>query len=152
LEHDETGHPSANPEMHVKMMAKRRDKLKTLASSLPPSEVFGDQEGETLVVGWGSTWGPIRETVIRERSSGKSMGHLHIRHVNPLPNDVDEIFSRYENVVVVEMNDEGLYGFGQLATLLRSKTCNPSIRSMAKTDGLTFKIREIIKGIQERIQ
>ena len=152
LEHDETGHPSANPEMHVKMMAKRRDKLKTLASSLPPSEVYGDREGETLVVGWGSTWGPIRETVIRERSSGKSMGHLHIRHVNPLPNDVDEIFSRYENVVVVEMNDEGLYGFGQLATLLRSKTCNPSIRSMAKTDGLTFKIREIIKGIQERIQ
>ncbi len=152
LEHDETGHPSANPEMHVKMMAKRRDKLKTLASSLPPSEVFGDQEGETLVVGWGSTWGPIRETVIRERSSGKSMGHLHIRHVNPLPNDVDEIFSRYKNVVVVEMNDEGLYGFGQLAALLRAKTCNPSIRSIAKTDGLTFKIREIIKGIQERIQ
>ena len=152
LEHDETGHPSANPEMHVKMMAKRRDKLKTLASSLPPSEVFGDQEGETLVVGWGSTWGPIRETVIRERSRGKSMGHLHIRHVNPLPHAVDEIFSRYENVVVVEMNDEGLYGFGQLATLLRAKTCNPAIRSMAKTDGLTFKIREIIKGIQERIQ
>ena len=152
LEHDETGHPSANPEMHVKMMAKRRDKLKTLASSLPPSEVYGDREGETLVVGWGSTWGPIRETVIRERSRGKSMGHLHIRHVNPLPNDVDEIFSQYENVVVVEMNDEGLYGFGQLATLLRAMTCNPSIRSMAKTDGLTFKIREIIKGIEERIQ
>ncbi len=152
LEHDETGHPSANPEMHVKMMAKRRDKLKKLASSFSPSEVFGDQEGDTLIVGWGSTWGPIRETVIRERSSGKSMGHLHIRHVNPLPNDVDEIFNRFKNVVVVEMNDEGLYGYGQLATLLRAKTCNPAIRSLAKTDGLTFKIREIMKGVQERIQ
>jgi len=148
LEHDETGHPSANPEMHVKMMAKRRDKIKAFADSLDATEVFGDQEGDTLVVGWGSTWGPIRETVIRERSDGKKMGHLHLRYVNPLPNDVDEIFSRYKDIIVVEMNDQGLYGFGQLATLLRAKTCNPAIRSLAKTDGLTFKIREIKKGIQ----
>jgi len=148
LEHDETGHPSANPEMHVKMMAKRRDKIKAFADSLDATEVYGDQEGDTLVVGWGSTWGPIRETVIRQRSDGKKMGHLHLRYVNPLPNDVDEIFSRYKDIVVVEMNDQGLYGFGQLATLLRAKTCNPAIRSLAKTDGLTFKIREIKKGIE----
>jgi 2-oxoglutarate ferredoxin oxidoreductase subunit alpha len=152
LEHDETGHPSGNPQMHVKMMNKRRDKIKKLADSFSPSKIFGDQEGETLVVGWGSTWGPIREMVIRERSNGKTMGHLQIRHVNPLPNDLDEIFKRYENVVVVEMNDEGLYGYGQLATLLRAKTCNPAIRSLTKTDGLTFKIREIMKGVQEQIE
>ncbi|MBT5169253.1 MAG: 2-oxoacid:acceptor oxidoreductase subunit alpha, partial [Opitutales bacterium] len=152
LEHDETGHPSGNPEMHVKMMSKRRDKIKKLADSFPPSKIFGDQEGETLVVGWGSTWGPIRETVIRERSNGKAMGHLQIRHVNPLPNDLEAIFKRYENVVVVEMNDEGLYGYGQLATLLRAQTCNPAIRSLTKTDGLTFKIREIMKGVQEQTE
>lgn len=152
LEHDETGHPSANPEMHVKMMAKRRNKIRALADSLPPSEIYGDQEGDILVVGWGSTWGPIRETVLRERSAGKSIGHLQIRHVNPLPNDLEEIFNRYKHIVVVEMNDEGLYGYGQLATLLRAKTCNPAISSLAKTDGLTFKIREIKKGIQERTQ
>ncbi len=148
LEHDETGHPSANPEMHVKMMAKRRDKIKAFADSLDASEVFGDQEGDTLVVGWGSTWGPIRETVIRQRSAGKKMGHLHLRYVNPLPNDLDEIFNRFKDIIVVEMNDQGLYGCGQLASLLRAKTCNSAIRSMAKTDGLTFKIREIIKGIE----
>ncbi len=148
LEHDETGHPSANPEMHVKMMAKRRDKIKAFADSLDATEVFGDQEGDTLVVGWGSTWGPIRETVIRQRSAGKKMGHLHLRYVNPLPNDLDEIFNRFKDIIVVEMNDQGLYGYGQLASLLRAKTCNPAIRSLAKTDGLTFKIREIIKGIE----
>lgn len=148
LEHDETGHPSANPEMHVKMMAKRRDKIKAFADSLDASEVFGDQEGDTLVVGWGSTWGPIRETVIRQRSAGKKMGHLHLRYVNPLPNDLDEVFNRFKDIIVVEMNDQGLYGYGQLASLLRAKTCNPAIRSLAKTDGLTFKIREIIKGIE----
>ena len=150
LEHDETGHPSANPEMHVKMMAKRRDKIKAFANSLDATEVFGDQEGDTLVVGWGSTWGPIRETVIRQRSAGKKMGHLHLRYVNPLPNDLGEIFNRFKDIIVVEMNDQGLYGFGQLATLLRANTCNPAIRSLAKTDGLTFKIREIIKGIESR--
>ncbi len=152
LEHDETGHPSANPQMHVAMMAKRRDKVKALADSLPPSEIYGAQEGDVLVVGWGSTWGPIRETVVREHSAGKSIGHLHIRYVNPLPNDVDAIFERYTHIVVVEMNDEGLYGYGQLATLLRAKTCNPGIKSLAKTDGLTFKIREILKGIQDLTQ
>ena len=148
LEHDETGHPSANPEMHVKMMAKRRDKIKAFADSLDASEVFGDQEGDTLVVGWGSTWGPIRETVIRQRSTGKKMGHLQLRYVNPLPNDLVEIFNRFKDIIVVEMNDQGLYGYGQLASLLRANTCNPAIRSLAKTDGLTFKIREIIKGIE----
>lgn len=148
LEHDEAGHPTANPQMHVKMMEKRRKKLQYLAASLPPSDVFGDGEGEVLLVGWGSTWGPIRETVIRERDRGRKTGHLQIRHLNPLPNDLGEIFARYDNVLVVEMNDEGLYGYGQLATLLRARYCSPSIRSLSKTDGLTFKIKEIMQGIE----
>lgn len=149
LEHDEAGHPSANPQMHAKMTQKRRDKLMQVAASLPPSRVYGDQEGDVLVVGWGSTWGPIRETVMRERDRGRKIGHLQIRHVNPLPNDLDEIFGRFRSVLVVEMNDQGLYGFGQLASLLRIKCCNPAIRSLTKTDGLTFKIREIMKGIED---
>lgn len=148
LEHDEAGHPTANPQMHVKMMTKRREKIQKLASRLPASSVFGDTEGEVLVVGWGSTWGPIRETVIRERDRGRKVGHLQIRFINPLPNDLGEIFERYDKVLVVEMNDAGLYGFGQLAGLLRARYCNPSIRSLCKTDGLTFKIKEIMLGIE----
>ena len=89
LEHDETGHPSANPQMHVKMMEKRRKKIQQLAEELPASRIYGDEEGEVLVVGWGSTWGPIRETVIRERDRGRRVGHLQIRHLNPLPNDLE---------------------------------------------------------------
>ena len=120
--------------------------------TLPPSEVYGDKEGEVLVVGWGSSWGPIRETVIRERDRGLKVGHLQIRHLNPLPLDLNEIFDRYDKVLVVEMNDEGLYGYGQLAMLLRAKTCNPKIRSLTKADGLTFKLREIMKGIHELVE
>jgi len=149
LEHDETGHPSANPKMHADMMAKRRNKLKQVAEEYPPFEIYGDQEGDVLVVGWGSTWGPIRETVIRARDQGRSVGHLQIRHLNPLRSDLNEIFERYRRVLVVEMNDEGMYGFGQLGMLLRAKTCNQNIRSLTKTDGLTFKIREILRGIAD---
>jgi len=148
LEHDESGHPSANPQMHLKMTTKRRQKIQQLAEELPASHVYGDEEGDVLVVGWGSTWGPIRETVIRERDRGRRVGHLQIRHLNPLPNDLEAIFNRYAKILVVEMNDEGLYGYGQLASLLRARYCNPAIQSLAKTDGLTFKIKEIMQGIE----
>jgi 2-oxoglutarate ferredoxin oxidoreductase subunit alpha len=129
------------------MTARRREKLKKLAHQLPLPEVFGDREGDTLLVGWGSTFGPIREAVKRSRADGNQLGHLHLRHIHPLPNGLERIFSRYRQIFVVEMNDQGLYGFGQLATLLRARFANGSIRSITKTDGLPFKVREIREGI-----
>ncbi len=147
LEHDEDGHPSGNPAMHAKMTAKRREKIKALGAELPLPEVYGDDEGTVLLVGWGSTWGPIREAVRRLRDSGLKAAQIHLRHLHPLPNGLDTIFARYRHVLVVEMNDEGLYGFGQLAMLLRARLANPAIRSITKTDGLTFKVREIVDGV-----
>ncbi len=148
LEHDEAGHPTANPQLHMKMVAKRRNKIKRLATELPKPEIYGDKGGDILLVGWGSTWGPIREAVMRARENGDKIGHLHLRNLNPMPNGLERIFSRYRQIFVIEMNDEGLYGFGQLATLLRARYANPSIRSITKTDGLTYKVREILNGIQ----
>jgi len=101
-----------------------------------------------LLVGWGSTWGPIRESVSRIQSRDISVGAIHLRHLNPLPNGLEKIFASYKHVVVVEMNDEGLYGSGQLATLLRSRYCDPKITSICKTDGLTYKVREIVEKIE----
>jgi len=149
LEHDEWGHPSGNPTMHMKMMARRRQKIQAFAETLPLPEVFGSAEGEVLLVGWGSTWGPIREATLRWQEKGYAAGAIHIRHLNPLPPNLDTIFARFKRVVVVEMNDEGLYGFGQLATLLRARYCDPKIVSVCKTDGLTFKVREIMERAGE---
>jgi 2-oxoglutarate ferredoxin oxidoreductase subunit alpha len=146
LEHDEMGRP-ASPKMHGPMVAKRRKKLQVLAAELPVPTVYGAAEGEILLVGWGSTRGPIREAVDRARSLGESVSALHIRHISPLPNGLDMIFSKFQTVVVVEMNDEGLYGFGQLAGLLRARYCDPKITSLTKTDGLTFKVREIVDRV-----
>ena len=144
LEHDEYGHPTGSPKLHMQMTAKRRKKLQVLASELPTPKVYGPAEGNVLLVGWGSTEGPIREAVDRARAAGDSVSSIHIRHISPLPNGLENIFAGFNNVIVVEMNDEGLYGYGQLGGLLRARYCDPKIRGLTKTDGLTFKVREIL--------
>jgi 2-oxoglutarate ferredoxin oxidoreductase subunit alpha len=144
LEHDEMGHPTASPKYHMEMSAKRRKKMQTLAATLPLPKIYGPEEGEVLFVGWGSTQGPIREAVDRLRSEGTIYSALHLRHVNPLPEGLPELFTRFKHIFVVEMNDEGPYGYGQLAALLRARCCNPNIIGMNKTDGLTYKVSEII--------
>ena len=77
------------------------------------------------------------------------IGHVHIRHIHPLPPELERIFSRFRQIYVIEMNDRGLYGYGQLATLLRARYANPAIRSITKTDGLAFKVSEILSGVEE---
>jgi 2-oxoglutarate ferredoxin oxidoreductase subunit alpha len=144
LEHDELGHPTGSPKLHMQMTARRRQKLQKLGSELAVPEVYGPPEGNLLLVGWGSTHGPIREAVDRARAAGDSVSCVHIRHISPLPPGLDNIFAGFNHVVVVEMNDEGLYGYGQLGGLLRARYCDPKIRGLTKTDGLTWRVREIL--------
>ena len=151
LEHDELGHPTANPGLHMKMTAKRREKLKKLAATLPAPELAGDQSGDVLLVGWGCTYGPIREAMVRLRGAGAKVGHLQMRHMHPLAPSLEQTFNRYKHILVVEINDEGLYGYGQLATVLRARFANPAIASITKTDGLTYKISEIVERVAKHI-
>lgn len=148
LEHDEMGHPTGSPKLHMAMTAKRRNKLRKLAEEIPVPEVYGDQEG-TLLVGWGSTYGPIHDAVKLAREHGEKTGALHLRHLHPLPNGLEKMFAKFKRIVVVEMNDQGLYGFGQLATILRARYCEPKIESATKTDGLTFRVKEILERVFE---
>ncbi len=151
LEHDEWGHPTASPELHARMTERRRNKLRKLEETLQTPEVYGDDAGEILIMGWGSTWGPIRETVDRLRAEDHRVGSVHLRHLHPMPGGIKEVMDRFDHIFVAEMNDEGPYGNGQLATLLRARFCLPNIRSICKTDGLTFKIREIVAGIDQYV-
>ena len=149
LEHDEMGHPTGSPKLHMAMTAKRRNKLRRLAEEIAMPEVYGDQEGGTLLVGWGSTYGPIHDAVKLAREHGERAGALHLRHIHPLPNGLEKIFPRFNRIVVVEMNDQGLYGFGQLATILRARYCESKIESATKTDGLTYRVKEILERVFE---
>src|SRR3954454_22303120 len=147
LEHDEMGHPTGSPNLHMVMTAKRRNKLRKLAQELPVPEIYGDQEGDVLLVGWGSTYGAIHEAVTLARSHGEKIGAIHFRHLHPLPNGLEKIWAKFKRIVVVEMNDLGVYGFGQFATILRARYCESKIESVTKTDGLSFRIKEILDGI-----
>lgn len=152
LEHDEMGHPSGSPKNHLQMTAKRREKLKTLAATLPPPELSGDSAGEVLLVTWGSSWGPAREALGRIRRAGVKAGHMHLRHLHPLPDGLEQTFARYHKIVVAELNDVGLYGYGQMAMMLRARYANPNIVSVCKTDGLTFKVSELVSGIARHVE
>src|SRR6266550_646490 len=151
LEHDEMGHPTGAPKLHMAMTAKRRKKLQTLATTLPTPKVYGPPEGNVLLVGWGSNHGPLREAVDRARAAGDSVSALHVRYINPLPNGLENTFSGFNHIFVVELNDEGIYGYGQLAGLLRARYCDPKIQGVNKTDGLTFKVKEILEKVKQKL-
>ena len=144
LEHDELGHPTGSPKLHQEMTAKRRNKLRKLAWEFPKLKTHGPDEGQILLVGWGSSQGPINEAVDRARGLGEAVSGLTIKHINPLPNGLEEIFKGFHHIFVVELNDEGIYGYGQLASLLRARYCDPKIRGINKSDGLPWKVKEIL--------
>ncbi len=144
LEHDEWGHPSGSPKMHDQMSTKRRKKLIELSQNYGDPDIYGEDSGDLLIVGWGSTYGPIKEAVDRLTAEGHKVSQLAIRHIHPLNPNLSEVFGRFKHILVPEINDPGVYGFGQLATMLRAATCNPAIQSLNKIQGLTFRVKEIV--------
>ncbi len=151
LEHDEWGHPTSSAKLHTEMTARRRNKLRALASELPLPDVHGDASGDVLLIGWGSPWGSVREATDRLRAQGLQAGCLNMRHMHPMPEGLEGIFRKYQFIIVAEINDEGLYGYGQLTSLLRARFCLPQIRSVTKTDGLSFRVQEIVQGVEKII-
>jgi 2-oxoglutarate/2-oxoacid ferredoxin oxidoreductase subunit alpha len=113
---DGHGSISYDPANHDLMVRTRAAKVEAVARSLPPLEVDDpDGSARVLVLGWGSTYGPIGAAVRRLRAAGTPVAQAHLRHLNPFPADLDEVIHRYERVLVPEMN------LGQLALLLRAR-------------------------------
>ncbi|MDT4945555.1 MAG: 2-oxoglutarate/2-oxoacid ferredoxin oxidoreductase subunit alpha, partial [Pseudonocardiales bacterium] len=94
-----------------------------------------------LVLGWGSTYGPIGAACRRVRSAGASIAQLHLRHINPFPSDLGDILARYDKVVIPEMN------LGQLAMLIRARYLVDAI-SVTQVRGLPFKAEELAEMLQ----
>ncbi len=135
-----TGGVSYDPENHQRMTETRADKVARIAQDFPPTEVEGDHEGDVLVIGWGSTYGAIKKAVGDARERGLEVGHVHLRWLNPLPPDLEDVIGRYRSVLVPELNH------GQLVRILRERFLVPA-RSLAKVQGVPFKAREIEAAI-----
>jgi len=137
---DGTGNIDYSPENHEYMCELRAAKVDRVAADIPPTEVTGDLDADILVLGWGSTWAAIDAAVQRRRRAGVKVARAHITHLSPLPPDLGDILSRYEKVVLPELNR------GQLAQLLRGLFLK-DITPVSKVQGLPFKSAEIEDAI-----
>ncbi len=134
---DVTGNVSYDPENHEHMVHTRQAKIERIARWLPPAQVEGDPTGELLLVGWGGTYGSIRQASELLRSTGASVSHLHLRYLNPLQRNVGEVLRSFRRVLVVELN------LGQLRLLLRGRFLVDAF-GLNKVQGQPFRVREIV--------
>jgi 2-oxoglutarate ferredoxin oxidoreductase subunit alpha len=123
----------------------RAAKIDGIARDIPPLEVDDpDGDATVLVLGWGSTYGPIAAGARRVRAAGESVATAHLRHLNPFPANTGEVLKRYEKVLIPEMN------LGQLALLIRAKYLVDAI-SYDRVRGLPFKAAELAGVISDVI-
>jgi 2-oxoglutarate/2-oxoacid ferredoxin oxidoreductase subunit alpha len=139
---DTTGNVSYDPLNHEHMVRLRAEKVALVVNDIPEAVVEGDQSGDLLIVGWGSTQGAITAAVKAQRAKGNRIGHLHLRYLNPLPKNVGDILKRYKRILVPEMN------MGQLVMVLRSKFLVDA-QGYNKIQGKPFKQAEIEAKIEE---
>lgn len=134
---DRTGNVSYDPDNHEFMVKLRQAKIDGIARELPDL-VVDDPSGaaQVLVVGWGSTYGPIGAATRRVRLGGRDVATIHIRHLNPFPRNLGEILRSYDRVIVPEMN------LGQLALLLRAKYL-VDCESYSRVRGLPISLHEL---------
>jgi 2-oxoglutarate/2-oxoacid ferredoxin oxidoreductase subunit alpha len=140
-----TGNISYDAENHEFMSKLRHERVAKIADDLPACEVFGDPTGELLVLAWGDTFGAVRAGVDVMRAKGHTIGHLHLRWLNPFPNDLGEILKRYRRVLVPEIN------LGQLVKLIRARYLVDA-RSCPKIQGQPFKESEIAHAIAQQLE
>jgi 2-oxoglutarate ferredoxin oxidoreductase subunit alpha len=139
---DRTGEISYDPVNHDLMVRLRQAKVDGIAASIPPLAV-DDPSGQAsvLVLGWGSTYGPIGAAVRRVRKAGGLIAQAHLRHLNPFPANLGQVLAGYQHVVLPEMN------LGQLAMLVRAKYLVDVI-SVTQVSGMPFKAADLAEMLQ----
>jgi 2-oxoglutarate ferredoxin oxidoreductase subunit alpha len=146
---DGSGTISYSPENHEHMTRLRAAKIDGIARDIPPLEVDDpdgpDNPAKVLVLGWGSTYGPIAAAARRVRAGGQQVATAHLRHLHPFPANTGEVLSRYEKVLIPEMN------LGQLALLIRARFLVDAI-SYDRVRGLPFKAAELAGVIRDVIE
>jgi 2-oxoglutarate ferredoxin oxidoreductase subunit alpha len=141
---DVTGNVNYEPLNHEKMVRLRAGKVAAIVQDVPDVVPAGDPEGDLLIVAWGSTFGPVTAALKSQRAKGHRIGHVHLRHLNPLPKNLGEVLMRYDKVLVPEMN------MGQLLMVLRAKYLVDAV-GYDKIQGKPFKQSEIEQKIEEML-
>ncbi|KAB2909927.1 MAG: 2-oxoacid:acceptor oxidoreductase subunit alpha [Ignavibacteriales bacterium] len=135
-----TGNVNYSPENHEFMVKLRDQKIKNIAKEAPKLEVRGEQKGDLLVLGWGSTYGAITEAVNRIMARGLKISQVHLRYINPIHPDLGDILKKFKRVLIPEIN------LGQMATVIRSKYLIDVVQ-FNRIQGLPIKASEIEEKI-----
>jgi 2-oxoglutarate ferredoxin oxidoreductase subunit alpha len=141
---DVSGNVSYDAENHMRMVAYRAEKVERIANDIPDVEVIGEPEGGLLVLGWGSTYGAILTAVQRAQAGGMPVSCAHLRHLNPFPPNLGDVLSRFERVLIPELN------LGQLRMLIRARYLVDAV-GLNKVSGRPLLIREIEEKIAELV-
>ena len=140
LEKNTAGEVSYDPANHEKMTLERAEKINRIANSYAPLIINGDPEGDVLALGWGGTFGAITSAARSLQAEGFKVSSVHLRHLNPLPNDLEATLRRFRKVLIPELNS------GQLAMLVRSKYLVDAI-SLTKMMGRPFRVADVREAI-----
>jgi 2-oxoglutarate ferredoxin oxidoreductase subunit alpha len=140
-----TGNIDYSPASHQSMTDARRAKVDGIVNSIPAQEVsLGTEGGKLVLVGWGSTYGPIHQAVRRARAKGLDVSHIHVRHIWPMPGNLGDLLRKFDKVIVPEMNT------GQFKTVLRDQYLVDA-QPLNKTSGQPFTIAEMLSAIESAL-
>lgn len=140
LEKDaETGAISNSPENHEKMVLLRRQKVANIANDIPQLDICGDAKADTLLVGWGGTYGHLRSACEELNAQGTPVALAHFRYINPLPANTAEVLARYKRVIVAELNT------GMFADYLQCRYPDIRISRINKIQGQPFSVSELVE-------
>lgn len=132
---------STDPVNHEKMVNIRREKIARIADDIPQVDVLCDSEADTLLVGWGGTFGHLYAAAEALCDAGKPVAFAHFRYINPLPKNTAELMARYKRVIVAELNT------GMFADYLQAKFPQKDIRRINKIQGQPFLVKEVVDGV-----
>ena len=146
LEKNVTGSVSHDPAIHWQNTLDRAEKVKRVTDMIPNLKTYGDSEGELLVVSWGGTYGHTLSAVRELREKGKSVSLVHFNFINPLPENVVDVFKRFRKIVVCELN------LGQFASYLRDKVQGFEYKQINQVNGLPFSVIELKKNFEKLLE
>jgi 2-oxoglutarate ferredoxin oxidoreductase subunit alpha len=142
---DVTGNVNYDAENHQHMVNQRAKKVALVADDYPPTPIDGPTSGDLLVLSWGGTYGACATAVHKTQSMGKSVAHVHLRYLNPLPNDLAGILKCYKQVLIPELN------LGQLRLLIRA-TYLIDVEGLNKVQGKPFSVAEVVEKIESLLR
>ena len=142
---DTTGNVDYDPLNHEHMTRTRSAKVERVANAIADQEVEGAESGKLLVLSWGGTYGAVRTAVLNAQTEGKSVAHAHLRYLNPFPKNLGDVISRYDKVLIPELNT------GQLRFVIRGRFLVDAV-GLNKIQGKPFRVVEVFNKINELLE